>query len=295
VCGRGPQNSGMATYAIGDVQGCYGAFERLLERIAFAPQAGDRLWLCGDLVNRGPRSLEMLRFAHAHQDSVVTVLGNHEMALLGHVEGVAPLRGGHTLRAVLEAPDCEELCAWLHTVPFVHADARFLLVHAGLLPEWTCEQALALAAEASAALQDPQRRPWLLRVLRRARTAPDPKSRPEMEPLWRALDAFTTLRTCTLDGAPGQAFVGPPEQAPADLLPWFAVPGRRGTGRVILFGHWAGLGLRMAEDWIALDSGCVWGGSLTAVRLDDRAVFQQPALAEETSTKVKTFRDVPPA
>lgn len=261
----------MPTYAIGDVQGCYAALLALLERVAFDPER-DRLWFVGDLVNRGPASLEVLRWAHAHAASVVTVLGNHDLHLLARIDGVVPAAPGDTLDAVLAAPDRDELAAWLAGRPLLHVEGGFALMHAGLLPAWSVATAEALAREVEAALQGPARAEFLASL------------RGDKRPRWRegleldarrrvAAAAFTRLRLVDDDGQPRGGFKGPPERAPAGTRPWFRAAGRASADVTCVFGHWAALGLWIDADVIALDSGCVWGRCLTAVRLQDRAVF----------------------
>lgn len=261
----------MATYAIGDVQGCFTTLRALLARLAFSPSR-DRIWLVGDLVNRGPRSLEVLRWALDAGASVTTVLGNHELHLLGRAYGATDKREGDTLEEVLTAPDAPELFSWLRSMPFAYVEEDRLLVHAGLLPSWTVGDALRLAREAGASLAGPDPAGFLLAV-RKARWA---------QPATPALAAkvFTRIRTCGPGGEPLIDFRGAPEKAPAGTVPWFEVEGRRSADRTVIFGHWAALGFRRGERFLALDSGCVWGGALTAVRLEDGAVFQEPCRDE---------------
>jgi bis(5'-nucleosyl)-tetraphosphatase (symmetrical) len=238
----------VALYAVGDVQGCFRTLERLLRRIRFDP-GGDRLWLAGDLVNRGPRSLEVLRLARGLGESLVCVLGNHDVHLLGLALGVRPRKRADTLDAVLGAPDRDELVDWLRRRPLLHREDGRLLVHAGLQPAWT-------AAEAEDVARSLERR-------LRGRDA-------------LALQTFTLLRTCARDGRPCRDFSGPPDEAPKGCHPWFTVPGRRAADTLVVCGHWAALGLRREGNVLALDTGCVWGGPLSAVRLDDGTLFQEP-------------------
>jgi bis(5'-nucleosyl)-tetraphosphatase (symmetrical) len=261
----------MATYAIGDVQGCYRTLLELLDRISY--HAGrDRLWLTGDLVNRGPRSLEVLRWAKDHDRDLVAVLGNHDLHLLGLAAGVVPPRRRDTIAEVLSAPDREPLLEWLRGRPLLHREMGYVLVHAGMLPAWTVEEAEALAGEGAAALRGPKARDLLASVL--GSSAADGTS----GDVARAMMAMTRLRLCQPDGSPHEGFSGSPDSAPAGSLPWFAFPGRRTQATPIVFGHWAALGLLMTPTLLALDTGCVWGGSLTAVRLEDRATFQVDCL-----------------
>jgi bis(5'-nucleosyl)-tetraphosphatase (symmetrical) len=263
----------MPTYAIGDIQGCFDAFQRLLETIAFDP-AADRLWLTGDLVNRGPQSLEVLRWAYRHRDSTVTVLGNHDLHLLGLAAGVRDPKSKDTVDDVLEAPDRGELLDWLRGRPLLVVEGQHAMVHAGLLPGWTVERAAALARELEAELQGPR----LKKVLAAIYNGGSPAWSDQLEPpeRWCALaNIFTRLRTCTLDGRARFDFSGSLWQLPPGHVPWFLFPGRRSETHTIVFGHWAALGLHLEPGVVALDSGCVWGGSLTAARIDDLEIFQE--------------------
>lgn len=277
-CGR--DDVGMASYAIGDVQGCGRSLTHLLRQLPL-PTQRDRLWLVGDLVNRGPRSLEVLRWAKDQGDRVVVVLGNHDLHLLACAAGVSPTRPGDTLDEVLAAPDLPDLVDWLRRRPFVHCEDGFLMVHAGLLPGWTAERAAELGAELSAALSGEH---WKTAIAAIAARPPDRwddglTGEPRLSVL---AAAFTRLRTCTPDGSMRLSSKGPPDTAPPGCVPWFEAPGRASAGQPIVCGHWAALGLHLTEDVMCLDSGCVWGGSLTALRLSDRALFQQPNVEAET-------------
>ena len=263
----------MATYAIGDIQGCFDSLQRLLGKCAFDP-AHDRLWLVGDLVNRGPKSLETLRFIKGLGDAALTVLGNHDLYLLMLAEGAAKLSGkGDTLQAILAAPDREELLGWLRHQPLCHTEGNFCLVHAGLLPQWTALQARALAREVEAALQGPRYREFIANMWG---SQPDAWS-DELAgwPRLRAVvNALTRMRFCTTAGVMDFRVKGKVANAPAGYLPWFEVVGRRSADSVLVTGHWSALGLKLTDNLLALDSGCLWGGHLTALRLEDRQVFQ---------------------
>jgi bis(5'-nucleosyl)-tetraphosphatase (symmetrical) len=262
----------MASYAIGDIQGCYRTLERLLRRIRFDPEA-DRLWLVGDLVNRGPRSLEVLRWARSLGTRHRVVLGNHDLHLIGRALGLRREKARDTLDEVLEAEDRDELIGWLRRQPFVQYEAPLLMVHAGLLPQWSADDALDLAAEAQFLLRGDDPRD-VFQALRQEPGRWRP-GLPRRERLAHAVQAFTTLRACSPDGRPCDGFSGPPEQAPRGCVPWFEAPGRRAAQTTVVCGHWAALGLRVRPNLLALDTACVWGGSLTAVRLEDRVVFQE--------------------
>lgn len=267
----------MATYAIGDLQGCHEPLLRLLDYLDFAPEK-DRLWFVGDLVNRGPASLEVLRFVKSLGDSAVTVLGNHDLHLVMQAAGYGKANAEDTLAPILAAPDRDALLAWLRGLPLFHREGGWAMVHAGLLPAWDVAQAAALSAEVSAALTAADYRDFLAHMW-----GSEPDAWAEELEGWDRLrvvvNAMTRMRFVRPDGrmefrAPGAK--GPPERGPAGCLPWFDAPGRRSAGHRIVCGHWSALGFRQRADLLALDSGCLWGGSLTAVRLDDGRVFQMP-------------------
>lgn len=255
----------MATYAIGDIQGCFLTLQKLLKRCAFDPQK-DRLWLVGDLVNRGPRSLEVLRWLVEYQSCVTAVLGNHDLHLLARSLGVRkPLRRD-TLASVLRAPDRDLLLGWLRQLPLLHRENGYTMVHAGLLPQWTPE----VAQEKACALQREVAGEGITELL----STYEEKMFAHSE-MVRALVAFTRMRSITLDGRICLKSTGQPDSAPRGCLPWFALPDRQSAGETVVFGHWAALGLMLQDNLIGLDSGCVWGRELTAIRLEDRALFQE--------------------
>jgi bis(5'-nucleosyl)-tetraphosphatase (symmetrical) len=259
----------MATYAVGDVQGCRDELETLLERLRFDP-ARDRLWFVGDLVNRGPRSLDVLRLVHELGDAAVVVLGNHDLHLLAIARGAAQLRpADRTLLPILEAPDREPLLDWLQSRPLLHHDAALgvTMVHAGLPPQWDIPVARRCASEVEAALRgDHSGR------LFAAMYGNDPDLWDEdlagPDRLRFITNALTHLRVCDKAGRLLLKHKGPPARMPASAIPWFQVPGRRSAGARIVCGHWSALGYHDADGVLALDTGCVWGGTLTARRLD---------------------------
>jgi bis(5'-nucleosyl)-tetraphosphatase (symmetrical) len=262
----------MATIAIGDVQGCYDQLMRLLERAGF-DERRDTLWFVGDLVNRGPQSLETLRFVQGLGARAITLLGNHDLNLLAVAAGVRKPHRGDTNDAILAAPDREELLTWLRHRSMMHAGGGYAMVHAGLLPQWSIGQALALAGEVEAALRGPEHRELLKRMYGN-------------EPLrWRddlagydrlriIVNALTRMRLAAADGTLELDHKLGLDTAPAGYFPWYDVPGRASRGTPIVFGHWAALGLLVREDAVCLDSGCVWGRALSALRLEDRRLFQ---------------------
>ncbi|HVT58300.1 MAG TPA: symmetrical bis(5'-nucleosyl)-tetraphosphatase [Thermoanaerobaculia bacterium] len=264
----------MATYAIGDVHGCFATLRALLERIAFVTRH-DRLWMVGDLVNRGPRSLEVLRWAAGMDERLVVVLGNHDLHLLARAAGVAETKRRDTLEAVLAAPDRNDLLAWLRARPLLHREGNLVLVHAGLFPAWTVEEAEGLARLAEERLRDGRSRDRLLAEFGVKAAERWSHERPPAGRARAALAAFARLRTLTPGGTMCPDFSGPPAEAPRGCMPWFEVPGRQSAGATVIFGHWAAMGLRLEPGIAALDTGCAWGRTLTALRLDDMQVFQQ--------------------
>lgn len=267
----------MSTYAIGDLQGCYDSLRRLLDVCAFDPQY-DRLWLTGDLVNRGPQSLATLRFVRGLGNAAVTVLGNHDLYLLmlayGAMQGqAAPRRSEHTLDEILTADDREDLLTWLRAQPLCHVEGRDCLVHAGLLPQWSVAQARALAAEVEAGLRGADFRELLAHLW-----GSEPAAWSEDLQGWARVrcivNAMTRMRFCSAQGVMEFRSKGETTSAPAGYLPWFAVPGRRSADHRLVTGHWSALGLRQTENHLALDTGCLWGRQLTAVCLEDGRLFQ---------------------
>ncbi len=261
----------MAVYAIGDVQGCYDPLQRLLETLRFDP-GQDVLWLVGDLVNRGPQSLQVLRLLRSLGDSAISVLGNHDLTLLAVAAGCRLTRSKDTFHGVLSAPDGEELLDWLRRRPLLHHDAElgFTMVHAGLAPQWDLEQALSGAAELEGTLRSPDYRAFLAQMF-----GDEPRlwcdDLQGRERLRFITNCLTRMRYCTPAGALDLKQKGPPGSQPPGLLPWFHVPGRRNAGLNIVFGHWATLGYYREPGIYALESGCCWGNALTALRLDGPA------------------------
>ena len=227
----------------------------------------------GDLVNRGPDSLACLRFVKSLGDAAVTVFGNHDFHLLCVAEGVEARRKRDTLEDVLAAPDRDELLQWLRHRPLLHVEDGFALVHAGLLPEWSVAKARSLAGEVEAALRGPGYREFLARMY-----GDEPNKWSDglsgIERLRAIVNAMTRLRVLDRDGAMVLSFKGEPGDAYDPWTPWFDHPARASRDHAIVCGHWSALGVKIRPDLLALDSGCVWGGALTAVRLDDRRLFQ---------------------
>ena len=266
----------MSTYAIGDIQGCFKTFQKLLARCEFNPKT-DKIWLVGDLVNRGPSSLETLRFVRDLGDAAVTVLGNHDLYLLMVAYGAITKRSkDDTLDAILAAPDSAELLDWLRTKPLCVSENGFCLVHAGLLPGWTVAQAVALSKEVEAALQSDQCRAFLAQLW-----GSDPNRWSDdlrgIERQRMVVNVMTRMRFCLPDGSLNFKAKGPLHRAPKELVPWFLLPKRLSADHTLIVGHWSALGLRIEPNLLAIDTGCLWGGKLTAIRLEDRAVIQVDA------------------
>jgi bis(5'-nucleosyl)-tetraphosphatase (symmetrical) len=266
-------DKGVATYAIGDVQGCFESLCALLDTIAF-DRTRDRLWFAGDLVNRGPQSLEVLRFVKALGDCALTILGNHDLKLLSVAHGLKTLSSQDTLTEILEAPDREVLLTWLRHRPFFHYDPalRVAMVHAGLPPQWTLELAQEHADDLQTALQGPAYLHFLQQMSGRA-VGDWIQANDEWTQRAYRLQCFTHLRFCDAQGRLELKAKGPPGTQPEPYQPWFDLPGRRTAQHTIVFGHWASLGLYTAPGVYALDTGCVWGGSLTALCLETRESF----------------------
>lgn len=259
----------MAVWAIGDLQGCLGPTERLLERIGFDP-ARDRLWFCGDLVNRGGESLETLRLVHSLRESAITVLGNHDLSLLAIADRreADQRKVNPDLQRVLFAPDRDELLDWLRVQPLVHADSDlgWMMVHAGLAPKWTADDALAMSAEVERVLQG-RNRTGLLRNMYGDRPAWSSGLR-GTDRLRAIINVFTRMRYCSPRGRIAFEEKGAPGTQQPGLYPWYAVPGRVERGLKLACGHWSSLGLFIGHGVHALDTGAVWGGKLTALQID---------------------------
>ena len=259
----------MARYAIGDIQGCHDELMQLLGRLHFKPDR-DQLVFVGDLVNRGPQSLQVLRFVKSLGAGAQCVLGNHDLHLLAHYHDPGrKLHRGDTLQSVLEAPDCPALAEWLLSLPLaIHDVARNeLVVHAGLVPQWSASDAAENGARASSALrEDPAK--FLDSMYGNEPDTWD-EGLKRTERLRFTINVLTRLRYCTALGRVNLKLKGPPQEAPAPFAPWFSHANRRSAGTRVICGHWSTLGLVRQKKLLALDTGCVWGGALTAVDLDD--------------------------
>ncbi len=262
----------MAIYAVGDVQGCCAELVHMLETVRF-DAAVDRLWLVGDLVNRGPDSLAVLRLVKSLGDSAITVLGNHDLHLLAVAEGVAELNSNDTLDEILTAPDRDELLHWLRDQRLLYAQDGYVLVHAGLLPQWSVKQAVSLAHEVEQALRGDDYAVFLARMYGNTPHQWD-EGLTGYKRLRVIVNALTRVRICTKEGEMEFKFKGGVENIPAGYLPWFDIPRRASRDATVIFGHWSALGLKVEPRVIALDTGCLWGGPMSAIRLEDRQLFQ---------------------
>ena len=267
----------MATYAIGDVQGCYRELRSLLRECGFDARR-DRLWFVGDLVNRGPSSLDVLRFVADLGDRARTVLGNHDLHLVASARGIRPLRAKDTFHDVLDAADGDALIDWLRDWPMAHRDPElgFVMAHAGIAPAWTIDDALAHGAELSRALRAPDHRRLLSGMYG---NEPDEwrSSLTGLDRLRFITNAFTRMRYCHRGGRLDFSETRPPGVQDSSLTPWFTLRDADADGTRIVFGHWATLQLHAAlpRDLHVrhVDTGCVWGGTLTALRLEDDRAF----------------------
>lgn len=271
----------MAFYAIGDVQGCFDALRALLDKLRYDP-VHDRLWFTGDLVNRGPQSLEVLRLVSS-LPKTETVLGNHDLHLLAVASGHAPRKNSDTFEDVLSAPDREILLEWLRHRPlFLHDEqVGYSLVHAGLLPAWDCATAQQLAREAEQTISRSQHNELFSHMY-----GDTPDHWHDGLAGWARLrviiNAFTRLRYCDREGRMDLRPKGHPGQQPAHLVPWFQIPDRKSRAQRVVFGHWSTLGVWNADGVLGIDSGCLWGGKLTAVRLDtDSPQFIEVACSQQ--------------
>lgn len=280
----------MSIYAIGDVQGCYDELGALLQLIQFDIKK-DRLWFAGDLVCRGPKSLETLRFVRDLNLSqkAITVLGNHEMHLLAlhYLPHLTPVQGKQAeFLDILNAPDCDVLCDWVRRQPFFHADTSsgYVLTHAGIFPKWTVTETKAYANELEKQLQDGDPAEFFSHIY-----GDFPNEWSDALSHWDRYrfiaNALTRMRFCTKDGRLDFDFKGEADSQPEGLLPWFKMPRAIESHIKVLFGHWAALkGETGCPDIFALDGGCVWGGQLIAMRLEDQQVFKVSCGFKEDKT-----------
>lgn len=275
----------MATYAIGDIQGCYHAFQALLKRLDFNLDT-DQLWLVGDLINRGSGSLEVLRWCYEHQDNIQTVLGNHDLHAIAVAHGVRKPHRSDTLQSIFDAPDGEVLLTWLRHQPLMVSNGDYVMVHAGLMPQWQPDQALALAKEVEGALQSENYGEFLFNMY-----GDTPNHWHDgltgYDRLRAITNAMTRMRVCTPDGTLDFQFKGELADVPKGLVPWFDLPNRLSKDQQIIFGHWSALGLQHRHHAYALDTGCLWGGKLTAMCLETKQITQVSSKKKDCPRKIK--------
>ncbi len=269
----------MSTYAIGDLQGCHASLQALLDKIGFV-STQDRLWFVGDLVNRGPESLACLRFVSSLGDRATVVLGNHDLHLLAVAEGVSKLGRRDTLQPILDAPDRADLLNWLSRQKLLHVEGSYLMVHAGLLPQWGLTKAIALAGEIETLIRSPNRRAFLKDMYgnepSRWNEALTGKARHRL-----VANVLTRMRILNDNNELDLEFKGELDAIPSAMVPWFAKRHASLADKTILAGHWSALGLHVLPNFIGLDTGCAWGRQLTAFRLEDRAIFQVECAAPD--------------
>lgn len=261
-------------WMIGDIQGCCHALEDLLKHPDLSADKNRELWFAGDIVNRGPRSLETVRHIMGMRKKAITVLGNHDLNLLAVAAGVRKPGKSDTIADILKAPDADEIITWLRHRPLAHCAHGHLLVHAGVLAKWDVDKTLALAAEVEAALRSPN---WK-RTLEKMYGNEPVDWRDDLgnnKRLRVIINALTRIRMCNKKGHMEFSYKNSPNASTnGDLIPWFDVPNRATADHTIVFGHWSTLGLMIRPDAICLDTGCVWGGKLTALRLHDHKLVQ---------------------
>ncbi|MFT6640321.1 MAG: bis(5'-nucleosyl)-tetraphosphatase (symmetrical) [Flavobacteriaceae bacterium] len=257
----------MTTYVIGDLQGCLTPLKRLLDHLQFEP-AHDTLWFVGDLINRGPESLETLRYVKALGKSAITVLGNHDLHLLAVVHGIRKASSKDTLEEIVRAPDRDELCHWLARRPLLHTDKKLghTLVHAGIHPLWSLKRAHKMAREIHHTLKG-DLQGFLATMYGNTPTHWN-KNLPSAERQRFAVNAFTRMRYCYADGQLNFDFNGAPSAAPDNLYPWYAITNRKALDTQIVFGHWSSHPSICKPGIIPTDRGCVWGGSLAAYAIE---------------------------
>lgn len=272
------------TYVIGDLQGCFQPLDALLH-LVYQASADANIIFLGDIVNRGPQSLETLRLVKKLHDEgkANTVLGNHDFHLLAAAHGIRRLHPTDTLTDILNAPDKEELLDWLRHRPLAIQHDNYLMFHAGVLPQWTTTQALAYAKEVELQLQSDDWIDFLSQVFANTPAKWDDQLT-GIDRLRCITNAFTRCRFCEADGSMDFKVKGDPAKAPEHLTPWFELPQRQTQNSTVVFGHWSTLGLTMRDNVISLDTGCLWGGQLTAMRLSDRHVLQIACKQEQVPT-----------
>ncbi|MSQ80290.1 MAG: symmetrical bis(5'-nucleosyl)-tetraphosphatase [Candidatus Methylopumilus sp.] len=261
----------MATYVIGDIQGCYYSFLKLLKKINFTPRK-DNLWLVGDLINRGNGSLQVLRWCYKHKSSVKAILGNHDLHALAAKYNIIPLDNDDTLDKLFKAKDSEKLFDWLRSLPLAHYEKKHLMVHAGVLPNWNLKDILQLSREVSKSLLG-KKYITLLKNMYGNEPSQWSNTLTKNHRLRVVINTLTRLRALKKNGAIDFSYKGELKTMPKNLIPWFEHPKRRTKKTPIIFGHWSALGLVVKDNIFAIDTGCVWGRSLTAIELESKHIF----------------------
>jgi bis(5'-nucleosyl)-tetraphosphatase (symmetrical) len=256
-------------WAIGDIQGCHGAFMKLLEKIAF-DASRDKLWLVGDLVNRGKGSLETLEFLYEHKQSIEVVLGNHDIALIAAFYGLK--KSNPTIDPILQSPRAKELIDWLREQNFLHIDEElgYCMAHAGISPMFNLNEAISWSAKLSKKLREDDAKKWLEKMMK----SPEGKikyGKSEEHDEMYAFSSFTRMRYCFGDKSLELLQKGSPSSKKDIIMPWFFHPDRKNIPLKIIFGHWSTLGFHTNQSVLGLDTGCIWGGALSAARIDDKS------------------------
>jgi bis(5'-nucleosyl)-tetraphosphatase (symmetrical) len=263
----------VATYVIGDIQGCFKTLKELLVQISFSPK-NDHVWIAGDLVNRGPDSLKALRWAKSLDPGSRMVLGNHEIHLLAAYYGIRTLRKSDTIQDIIAAPDARDLISWLRGKKLVHVSGEKVLVHAGFSPTWDLTHALKVSSRIEALLQGSLCEDFLRFCFDKSLSP----GKSDWRELAEGLQILTHIRSCKQDGILNTEYSGPVDKIPKSFHPWYELADTSIMAKQVFFGHWAAHGFREMGSFVCLDSGCVWGGSLTAYRLDDAKVFHSPSV-----------------
>ncbi|MDG1073461.1 MAG: symmetrical bis(5'-nucleosyl)-tetraphosphatase [Methylophilaceae bacterium] len=274
----------MSTYAIGDIQGCYHAFQALLKRIQFNVETDD-LWLAGDIINRGSGSLEVLRWCYEHRANIQMVLGNHDLHAIAISHGIKQLNQSDTLQVIFDAPDAELLLTWLRHQPLMVSNGDYVMVHAGLLPQWQISEALSYAKEVEVALRSEHYVDFLANMYGDSPNVWHDRLH-GFDRLRVITNVMTRMRICSVDGALDFSFKGAIKAVPPGFLPWFDLPDRQSLNQQIIVGHWSALGLYQGQHIYALDTGCLWGGQLTAMCLETKQLTQVNADKKDQPFKV---------
>jgi bis(5'-nucleosyl)-tetraphosphatase (symmetrical) len=268
----------LANYIVGDIQGCFDELMALLDSVNFSVN-NDILWFAGDLVARGPRSLDTLRYAKSLGDRAKIVLGNHDLHLLAVSLGLYKAKEKDKTQPILDAPDRDELLTWLRHQPLLQEHDEFLVCHAGISPQWSRQDAISCAREVEKQLHSDNWK-WLIKNMYADKPDVWSESLEGIERYRYIINAFTRMRYCFHDGRFDMKCKLPPQEVnPSKLVPWFSLQSRTPLDKMVLFGHWAALEGHVSEREIGLDTGCVWGGSLTLIRWEDKKLFSQSAIS----------------